>query len=274
MGTLQLITLPIGNISDITTRAKEALQTGQYFLAEDTRELRKLLNFLDIDPSNKTIECFNDHSTSKINYFLEKLEDGVLINLVSDAGSPIISDPAYPLVKEAVDKGHIIETCPGVSAVTTALELSGLPPHPFHFYGFISREKGKRGQVIEAVNKIPGTHIFFESPNRMESTLEIIAKNSPLCDVVVVREMTKKFETVYRFKASEYLREEINFKGEFVFLVNNELAKGAATQDFSALSELAANYMNKGFKPKALAKLLAKILDEDTNDIYKKLSIK
>ena len=144
MSGLTLVTLPIGNINDITLRALEALKSGEIFYAEDTRVFKDLLRNLGIEYQHKFIDSFHDQSIGKIEQILKKIEEGNQVYLVSDAGSPAISDPAYPLIKELVQKNISISTLPGVTSVVTALELSGLPPHPFHFWGFIGRKLCKK----------------------------------------------------------------------------------------------------------------------------------
>ena len=144
MSSLTLVSLPIGNIKDITLRAIEALRSGDCFYAEDTRVFKKLLNSLEIEYSSKFIDSFHEHSEGKIKNITEKIQAGTRVYLVSDAGSPVISDPAFPLLKKMREEGIEIKTIPGVTSVVTALELSGLPPRPFHFWGFISRSKNER----------------------------------------------------------------------------------------------------------------------------------
>lgn len=144
LSELTLVTLPIGNSGDITLRALEALKSGKTFYAEDTRVFKDLLGNLGISLQDKFIDSFHDQSVGKIDVIVSKIKNGESIYLVSDAGSPMVSDPAYPLLKRLLEEGIEIKTLPGVTAVITALELSGLPPHPFHFWGFLARGKGEK----------------------------------------------------------------------------------------------------------------------------------
>jgi 16S rRNA (cytidine1402-2'-O)-methyltransferase len=163
MGKLVLLTLPIGNIDDITKRVLNSLLEAKTLIAEDTRTIKNQLNKLSIDSSNKKIISFHDQSgETKTKNLLEELEHSDLY-LVSEAGSPYISDPAYPLVKMALELGYEVDSYSGISAVTQSLELSGLPPIPFHFHGFPPRDSGKRKAYFQKeVASVYGTHIFFE----------------------------------------------------------------------------------------------------------------
>lgn len=219
------------------------------------------------------INSFHDHSSDKsIKTILQILgsEDCVY---VSDAGSPIISDPAFPLVKACLEREVPVKTVSGISAVITALELSGLPPLPFHFYGFLSRDKGKVKSEVERFKNSYGTHIFFEGVSRVISTLDIITKQLPSCEFAVCRELTKEYESVYRFKGEDFgqIKNDIIEKGEFVILVRND--KKTTQMDSETLS-LAIDIIENGAKTKSLAKLLAKITDKDSKELYKALTKK
>lgn len=275
MSTLTLLTLPIGNMGDITVRGRQVLEKEQLFLAEDTRVLRSLMRLLNIDSSSKKIISFHDHSSDKkICQFINNLEEGERFVLVSDAGSPIISDPAFPLVKKVIEKGFQIESVSGITSIIVALELSGLPPNPFHFHGFFPREKDGKRAKIESIGFNPGTHIFFESPNRVLNTLDAISKIVPESDIAVARELTKKFETVYRFKAREFanILDEIVVKGEFVIMINISKDQKSCGLMGKKLKNMAQEFVNDGGSKRLLAKILGEILQEDSKKIYSKLS--
>ena len=227
MSSLTLITLPIGNIRDITLRAIDVLKSGEIFYAEDTRVFKNLLNSLEIDFSNKFIDSFHEHTEGKISIILEKIKSGSTVYLVSDAGSPMISDPAFPLLKKIREEGLDIKTIPGVTSVVTALELSGLPPQPFHFWGFISRSKNERKDFFLELSKISGTHIFFESPHRIFETVDSFFSALPDEELVVTRELTKTYESVYRINKTNHqnVKDLIVDKGEFVGLFHIENQK-------------------------------------------------
>ncbi len=270
MSTLKLVTLPIGNLSDITPRALETLRSERLFLAEDTRNLRKIFDLLEVDGSHKEVDSFHDHSKSKIDYYVSKLKSGISYVLVSDAGSPIISDPAFPLVKACVDAGIEIETCPGVSAVITALEISSLPPQPFTFYGFTPRDDSKKRETFSNLLQYSGTFIYFESPHRLLKTLKVLAEVLPESNIAVARELTKKFETVYRFKAKDWESVEIKSVGEIVLMINHQSSEKSV--EGKKLESLAKEYLEKKQSKKNLAKILAEILDENPKVIYQQLN--
>ena len=269
MAKLTLITLPIGNLDDLTLRVGQCLRDNRQFLAEDTRVFRSLLRHLKLDEKAYQIQSFHDHEQEKTSKLIEKMNGGENLFLVSDAGSPIISDPGFPLVKAAIENGHEVETLPGASAPITALELSGLPPSPFSFYGFLPREDGKKRKVFEGL-KGRHTHIFFEGTSRMIQTLNLLEKEFGDFQLAVGRELTKLHQSIYRFKASDWskYRDEMVEKGEFVLLIYNP--KEANVSNNGELKKMAESYLNKG-TPKSLAKLLAHILDGEVNEIYGKL---
>ena len=265
MAKLVLVGLPIGNKEDLTARAMDALKVGKYFLAEDTRSFGLFLKLLGIPTDNKTLISYHDFSSNKKFTQVEKLLDsGEDVYLVSEAGSPIISDPAFPLVRHLTQNGYEVDSLPGVTSPILALELSGLPPHPFSFHGFFPREK--RDKFLSQLNS--GTHIFFESPHRILEALEILSSAFPEGDFCVCRELTKKFQSTYRFRGEDFKKDDIRAQGEFVIVCH---LKGTKSLDESKLKKLAKDYLDKGGK-KALAKVLAEILDEDVKKIYSNMT--
>lgn len=268
MKTITLVTTPIGNVEDITIRALKTLKEAQFIFAEDTRQTKKLMELLEIDYSSKRIYSFNDHDQDKIASLLNSMPSDEII-IVSDAGSPVISDPAFPMIRYVLENGGNLKTVPGVSAVTTALELSGLAPLPYSFHGFLPRKQGEILTKLESLKAFGGLHLFFEGPSRILETLEIIASAYPDIQVCVAREMTKTYETVYRFKASDFKSQDITVKGEFVLCVYFE--KGSVTFSNAATVNLANAYLQKK-STKMLAKLIANILDVSTDEAYSKLT--
>lgn len=273
MTKLLLVGLPIGHPQDITQRAYQALEQAPYILAEDTRNLVKLLRHYGIATEQKKIDSFHDHSEGKLEGILAQIKNFGQVVLVSDAGSPIVSDPAYPLVKAALEHGVEVDSYSGVSSVIMALELSGLPPHPFHFYGFAPREESKRRQSFEKVSSISGQHIFFESPHRLEKTLQLLEQEHPLADVFLGRELTKKFQTSYRFLAKDLADQDIKFKGEFVMSVYFPQSEGPQdSKDSLELKALAETYLDSGGGTKSLAKVLAKASGRTKASVYQQLT--
>jgi 16S rRNA (cytidine1402-2'-O)-methyltransferase len=227
------------------------------------------LTLLGIGFSGKEILSFHDNQKiDRTKKLLEILKEGEDAYVVSEAGSPIVSDPAFPIVKKALLEGFEIDSYPGVSSVLIALELSGLPPYPFTFHGFFPREN--KTDFIK--NLKSGTHIFFESPLRCEKTLKEFCEFYPNSKFAVARELTKKFQTVYRFKGSEFGQNKIIYKGEFVFLVNIE--KASTGKDLSKVSVLCRDYLEGKGGVKLLSKIFAEILDEDSKKIYQSLTHK
>lgn len=273
MSGIFLVTVPIGNSEDITLRALNALKNNDNIFCEDTRMFKDLCRKTGVEYSSKRIISFHDHSDEK--KLLALIEKARVENclFVSDAGSPMISDPAYPIVKKAIELGVEVRSLGGISAVTTALELSGLPPIPFHFHGFLARDKGKRAVDFSTIHSQYGTHILFEGVSRVLDTLSIMVNEFPQSDFVVARELTKEFESVYRFHASEFqnMKDEIYLKGEFVILLYN---KNKETSSSKELLQIADEIIAKGTKPKAVAKLLSLITGKSSKEIYQSLSVR
>ncbi len=267
---LKLVSTPIGNLSDITLRCRETFEQETRFLAEDTRELFKLLDLLGISREGKIVESFNDHDQARVENLVERFLPIGDLCIVSDAGSPVLSDPAYPLVKRWVECGGVVESIPGASAVTVALEVSGMPPIPFTFHGFLPRKNGAIEDYFLALESRV-THIFFESPHRIASTLDLVCEKFPSYDVCVVRELTKKFEQHLRFQADQWptLKDQLLAKGEFVLLLrNNETTTQSNSRE---LTKLVDKYLTKPTS-KGLAKILSEVSGEEVSEIYKKIS--
>lgn len=271
MSGLVLIGLPIGNYKDITLHALEELRAGKYFYAEDTRVFKALLEHFEISYSEKFIDSFHDHSGNKINAIIEQMKNGQDVYLVSDAGSPVISDPAYPLLKRVQEEKFSIKTVPGITSVVTALELSALPPHPFHFWGFIGRTKNERINYFSSTLTIKGTHLFFESPHRVYETIGTFFEVNPEGELVIAKELTKKFETVVTLKKSDLprMQELVVNKGEFVLLFHVEAIEDKLIN--TEVKELVNDFLDNGGGTKKLAKIFSKILGEDSKIIYNKL---
>lgn len=203
-GVLYVVATPIGNLKDITLRALETLKTVDLIACEDTRRTKILLvHYGIITPQ---VSFYSQNQFKKIPYLIDELKKGRNIALVSDAGTPGISDPGFFLVKKAIEQGLKIETVPGVSAVVTALSISGLPTDGFVFLGFLPRKIGKIKKVFNIVAGFEKTIIFYESPFRIKKTLKIISEVFPQdSDIVVCRELTKKFEEFIRGKISDII---------------------------------------------------------------------
>ena len=272
LSELILVTLPIGNSKDITLRALDALKSGVIFYAEDTRVFKELLGNLGISYSDKFIDSFHDQSVGKIEQIVSRIKNGEVVHLVSDAGSPMVSDPAYPLLRKLVDEGIAIKTLPGVTAVVTALELSALPPNPFHFWGFVGRGKSEKKDFFKELGNIHGTHIFFESPHRVFETIESFFEVHPDHVLVIARELTKTYESVYRITKDDLpkLSSIVVEKGEFVLLFHS--AHIQTNMSSAEVMSLTRDYLENGGSTKKLAKIFSKILGSDTKSVYDQLS--
>jgi len=268
---LVLLTLPLGNLADLTTRVRQALEDGHNFVVEDTRHMIALLRHLGIDTKSKKLIAFHDHSDEK--KLRSILGEGPeTLYLASDAGSPMISDPGHPLVQEALRLGIHVTSYPGASAFTVALEISGLAPLPLHFFGFFPRENSKRKEMIAQLKKLYGTCAFYESPYRVFEALSLLCQEFPESKFCLARELTKKFESTYNFFGHEFegAKEEIRAQGECVILVEILKRDGKNNEYPEKLKELAESIIEQGARPKLLAKLISEITGGDSKEIYKK----
>ncbi len=220
---LYIIATPIGNLQDISARALETLRSVDFILCEDTRHTQKLLSFYNI--SNKLVSYHQHSNQRKINYILDLLAEGHDIALVSDAGTPGISDPGNKLISLAIEKINELEVIPlpGPCALIAALSVSGFPTDKFTFYGFIPQKKGRR-KILGQIRDSSLTSAFYESGHRIQKTLNILLELNLEKRIVICRELTKKFETIYRGTAEDLLplMKDKALKGEFVVIVANK----------------------------------------------------
>src|ERR1041384_3463487 len=201
--TLYLVATPIGNLEDITLRALRTLKECDLIAAEDTRRTGILLKHFGI--SKPMVSYFQFNEAKRSEEIIERLRHGEKIALVTDAGSPGISDPGERVVKAAIAAGFRVESVPGPSALVAALTASGLPTEEFHFVGFLPVKSGQRRRRIESLREVPGTLVFYESPYRIEKLLDDLNAIFPTATVVLARELTKKFEEFLRGTPSELL---------------------------------------------------------------------
>ncbi|MCB9398138.1 MAG: 16S rRNA (cytidine(1402)-2'-O)-methyltransferase [Acidobacteria bacterium] len=214
---LTLAATPIGNLGDASARLIETLQNADLILAEDTRHSQKLLSHFGI---SKPIRAFHDHSTQRDLAFVQKtLEQEQHIVLISDAGMPLVSDPGFELVQLALQIGCELDCVPGPNAPITALALSGLPPLPFAFLGFVPQKAQALEAWLAQVSSLQMTTIHFESPNRIQRTLAFLSERTPDTPLALCREMTKKFQTVWRGTAQLILEQNQEWRGEMVLVI-------------------------------------------------------
>ena len=218
-GTLYLVATPIGNLEDITLRARRTLRECDVIAAEDTRRTGQLLKHLGI--TKPMLSYFRFNEARRCEELLGRLQQGQTVALVTDAGSPGVSDPGERVVEQAIAAGLRVESVPGACALVAALTASGLPTGEFHFMGFLPHKSGQRRQKLLALAALDGTLVFYESPYRIERLLTELNEVWPTRQVVLARELTKKFEEFLRGTAGELLVQTHarSLKGEFVVLV-------------------------------------------------------
>lgn len=217
---LYIVSTPIGNLGDITLRALETLKLVDVIAAEDTRHTGQLLKHFGI---SKPLTSFFAHNENvKSEYIVGLLKEGKKVALVSDAGTPGIADPGFPLIRAVKEAGLPITVIPGPCAAIAGLSLSGLPNHEFVFMGFLPVKPGQRKKKLEESRTIGKTTIFYESPHRIEKTLKEIVDTLGDMDVTIARELTKTFEEAYTMKASQWIKHisEKPLKGEIVMLLS------------------------------------------------------
>jgi 16S rRNA (cytidine1402-2'-O)-methyltransferase len=220
VGTLYIVATPIGNLEDITFRAIRILKECDLIACEDTRHTRKLLNHFGIE--TPTTSYFEHNKFAKGNQLIRQLQEGKSVALVSDAGTPGVSDPGYNLVVEAVQKGIAVVPVPGPSAAVSALCASGLPTDRFLFIGFLPQKDGKKRKVLESLVDQPSTLIFYESPFRVTKTLRLIGEAfGDSRRAVLAHELTKVHEGFFRGTIAELLERESELieKGEWIVMV-------------------------------------------------------
>jgi 16S rRNA (cytidine1402-2'-O)-methyltransferase len=227
-GRLQLVATPIGNLGDLSPRAAEALAAADLVACEDTRHSGRLLAHLGI---KKPLVSLHEHNERRrIPELVRALEEGRTIAVVSDAGTPLLSDPGYPLVRAAIAAGATIEAIPGPSAILAALVASGLPPYPFTFAGFAPPRAGKRRAFYRRYGALGHTLVVYESPHRLAASLDdAIAELGPERPAALARELTKLHEEIVRGSLAELAAwtRERKLMGEFVVVIGGSEAAPA-----------------------------------------------
>lgn len=268
MGTLFVVATPIGNLSDFSLRGIETLKTCDYILAEDTRQTIKLLNHFEI--KNKMVSYHKFNEEKKTVSVIEDLKSGKNIALVSDAGTPCISDPGYILVKHARENNIKVASVPGCSAVIAALSAGGLDTSTFTFYGFVPTENKPKKELFESIkHSNVKTKVVYESPKRIIKLLKDLKDEMPGCVICVASEITKVHES-YEYGKIEDVYEKMkdnpdSLKGEYAILIQNE----KEDEKESAIS-IEAMLVDIIIKEKRTIKDAIKILNEKQKDISKK----
>ena len=266
MSTLYVVATPIGNLSDISQRATEILSTVSTVAAEDTRVSRKLLNHIGVSPR---LESLHEHTApERLQALVEQLELGDMA-VVSDAGTPGISDPGSALVAAAVEAGHDVIPLPGPSAIVSALSITGWSFDRFLFLGFLPRKKNEQLATLENASQEPGPVVAYESPHRIKATLENINNTFADRQLVICRELTKFYEETFRGTAAEaILHFNTQPKGEFVVVIQGA-GKSANTElSDDEISEVLVNLKENGLSGRTLVERAVEITRAPKNRIY------
>lgn len=266
---LYIVSTPIGNLDDITIRALEVLKHSDIICCEDTRTTQKLLQKHNIKA--KKLFIYNDHADENVRRnILSFLESGQIISIVSDAGTPLISDPGYKLVREVQNRGIYIDVIPGPCALISGLVLSGLPTDKFIFLGFLPKSEEAKTKCLKKYENIDSTIIFYESANRAKDTLNSILNILGNREVAISREITKIFQQTVRKPVKNLIEEdEITYKGEFVILISPEKEVKEITLD--EIENRILSMMKQGLSKKDIASQIS--IDSckkfKKNEIYK-----
>ena len=270
-GTLYLVATPIGNLADITHRALQILSAVDLIACEDTRHTQKLLSHYSI--TTKTISYHEHNEQQRAPELIERLKQGTSIAVVSDAGTPSISDPGFRLVRAAIENDISIVPVPGPSALIAALIAAGLPTDEFFFAGFLpSRMNARRARLTE-LQSVPGTLIFYESPHRLAATLKDAYEILGEREAVVARELTKLHEEIRRGRLSELTTdytEETDIRGEIVVLIDRNVI-GAAINNETSIATLVDQFERDGLDHRAALKKAARELGLSRAAAYRKL---
>ena len=264
-GVLYIVATPIGNLEDITLRALRVLREADLIACEDTRHTRKLLDHFGIA---KPAVSYHEHNeAARAAELVGRLEGGENIVLVSDAGTPLVSDPGYRVVRAAIDAGITVVPIPGASAVLAALAASGLPTDSFRFCGFLPAKSSQRRKILEQFSNEESTLVFYEAPHRVQDALEDVAAVMGARPVVVARELTKLHEEFLRGTAAE-IREKIVPRGEIVLLIG----KGEPVADDTPIEDAVRALEQKGMPRMDAIKQVARQRGLSKREVYRLVS--
>ena len=271
-GTLYLIATPIGNLEDITHRAVRVLGEVDVIACEDTRHTRKLLNHYGIN--TRTISYHEHNERERALELIERLKSGADIAIVSDAGTPGISDPGFRLARTAIDNEVRVVPIPGASALISALVASGLPTDEFFFGGFLPARSGLRRTRLGELRSIPATLIFYEAPHRIAATLRDAQEILGERQAVVARELTKMHEEIARGSLSELSAQFAtaeNARGEMVLIIDRTVMPGQEPSAKSSIAALVKEFEAQGLDHRAALKKAARELGLSRDDAYRRL---
>ncbi|HEY4210516.1 MAG TPA: 16S rRNA (cytidine(1402)-2'-O)-methyltransferase [Steroidobacteraceae bacterium] len=268
-GRLQVVATPIGNLADLSTRAREALESADLIAAEDTRHTLALLQALGVSRPMVSLHAYNE--TRRVPELLARLQSGETIVLVSDAGTPLLSDPGFELVRDAAHAGFEVIAVPGPSAITTALAVAGLPTRQFCFEGFLPAREKERRACLARLAAETRTLVFFEAPHRIAEMLsDLSLEFGADRKAVVARELTKTHETVYRGTVSELFaraRDDPNFQRGEITVVVAGAPESESTVDLQLLRR-AVDLLAKELPPGKAASIAAQLTGATRSEAY------
>ena len=274
MGKIYLVPTPIGNLGDITLRALEVLKSVDLIAAEDTRQSLKLLNHFNIKKSLISYHKHNEQGKSE--ELIDRVRNGENIAVISDAGTPGISDPGSIVLKKCIENGIDVEVLPGATAFTTAIIYSGLDTSAFIFRGFLPRENKEKKEFVESLKDRRETIIFYESPYRVIDTLTFLKENFGNRNIAICRELTKLHEEIYRGSLEEaicYFNDNIP-KGEFVLVLQGKSLEeirneNVAKWDDMSIKDHIIYFINQGMSKKDAIKQVSKDRELPKSEVYK-----
>ncbi len=262
--TLYLIPTPIGNMEDITMRSLEILKKVEVIFSEDTRITLQLLKHFNIKKKLIANHQYNEEENKK--KLLDYLKNGYDVGLVTDRGTPVISDPGYILASFAIENQYNVVGLPGPTALIPALITSGISPSPFLFYGFLNSKEGKRDKELEDLKNLQATLIFYEAPHRIEKTLQSILKIMGNRRISISREISKKYEEIYRGLVQDVQKQMVDIKGEIVIILD----KGIQEKKYDNLTVTSHVhlFMKEGYSEKEAIKMVSKERNVSKKQIY------
>lgn len=256
---LYLVPTPIGNLEDMTFRALNILKSSDIIYCEDTRTSLPLLRHFEID---KRLVSLHEHNEeARIEEIKNNLDAGMQLSIISDAGMPNICDPGFKVIRDLTNNGYNVVSLPGANAFITAVASSGLNTTQFAFFGFFERKTSKAVEVLTFLKQTNFTAGFYESPHRINKTLKLVLDTLGDINIVIAREISKKFETIYRGCVSEFV--DLDYKGEIVLLLECILETNE-----SSLEELVSEEIAKGNYGKSLVKAVVAKSEYNKNEVY------
>lgn len=266
--TLYVVSTPIGNLKDITLRALDILNEVDYILAEDTRTSSVLLSHYQIKKPMVSYHEFN--KMDQENKIITDLRDGKNIALISDAGTPGISDPGYEIIGKVIEEGFHVVSIPGASAILSALVTSGLVIQPFTFIGFLPRKISEQKEMLKSYVERAETLVIYESPMRIEKTLQTLYEVLGNRKISIARELTKAFETIIRTSLSDSITMEMNPKGEYVIVIEGSKESSKPQLD---VREHYLELIKEGYPSKEAMKIVATKHNIPKNEVYRMVKI-